>query len=55
MRRWRPLVALKNSNHGPNTDAHLTGDSLDREPGFMKPHDFIAIEDPTRAPDLLQA
>jgi hypothetical protein len=41
---------LKYSDHGPNTDAHLTGDSLDREPCFTKPHDFIDVEDPTRRP-----
>jgi hypothetical protein len=39
---------LKYSNHGPNTDMHLAGYSLDRKSCFPKPYDFIPIEDPAR-------
>jgi hypothetical protein len=42
---------LKYSNHSPNTNAHLGRDSLDREAGPTKPHDFIAFENPPRAPN----
>jgi hypothetical protein len=52
MARLRPLYLndrLKYPNNGPNTNAQLAGDSLDREPRFTTPHNFIAVEDPTRA------
>ena len=52
MARLRPLYLndrLKYPNNGPNTNAHPAVDSLDRQPRFTTPPNFIAVEDPTRA------
>jgi len=44
---------LESSNHGAYANAHLVGYFLDREPCFPQPYDFIAIEDPPRAPNRI--
>ena len=36
---------LKYANYCSNTDLHLVGYLLDREPGSSQPHNFITIED----------
>ena len=44
---------LKDSNYSANTNAHLVSYFLNRKPGASQPHHFIAIEDPTRAPNCI--
>ena len=53
LRRPNVTVRLKDPNHGPNADANLARDPLDREPCFTKPYHFVAIENPARAPNCV--